>query len=70
MGDIYRSCWIDLMSYLMNYKREKSREYGGDRYCIAMSIDELIEKMKEIEDEKTKSKMDKIIEKMKEKEEE
>ena len=44
--------WNELKCYLMRYRREKSRGEGTDeRYCVAMSITDILNKMEELEDE-------------------
>ena len=53
--------WDELREYFVKYRDEKTPEFviGGDsnvynvnknRYCVALSIDDILEKMKEIEE--------------------
>ena len=42
--------WKRLKQYLRDYKEIKSIDYpDGERYCIAISIDDMLKKMDEIE---------------------
>ena len=49
--------WEKLKDYLINYKRARTNDQldfcgvANRRYCIAISIDELLQKMDELEDE-------------------
>ena len=47
--------WNELKVFLMKYRREKSQGISGfdgyeNRYCVALSIDDILAKMKEIEE--------------------
>lgn len=42
--------WNELKAFLMKYRREKSRGDKDERYCVALSIDDILKKMKEIEE--------------------
>lgn len=53
MGDKYAVCWFDLRNFLHNYKSKHEESYVGERYCVALSIDDILAKMKEIEKEYT-----------------
>ena len=49
-AQLYVGYWESLRQYLKDYKEEKSYDYETDtRYCVALSIDDLLEKMDEIE---------------------
>lgn len=50
MGDKYRVCWSDLINFLIKYEQEHSRSGADERYCVALSIDDILKKMKEIEE--------------------
>lgn len=61
MDKNFEDKWYTLKLFLKNYRDEKTPEFviGGDsnvynvdknRYCVAMSIDDILEKMKEIEE--------------------
>ncbi len=44
--------WDELKKYLTDYetqKKKESGEYGNSRYCIAISITDILEKMNEID---------------------
>ena len=59
-GKKFEDNWKELRQYFIDYKREKTTEfsinpYTGDvsnvygRYCVALSIDDILKKMDEIE---------------------
>ena len=57
MPDNYKEMWDKFRSWIDNYGKfhkpninEKTDEYG--RYCVAISCEDLLKKMDEIEDKK------------------
>lgn len=55
MPDIYEKCWQDLRKEMIKY----GEEHGGygpdsDRYCVAISIYDLVNKMDKIEAKNSK----------------
>lgn len=47
--DNFEEKWYTLKIFLMNYRREKTGLDTDGRYCIALSIEDILEKMNEIE---------------------
>lgn len=45
-----KSDWEKLKEYLVNYRLEKTGTNEDKRYCVAISITDLLNRMKEIED--------------------
>ena len=49
----YKDCWESLREYLLVYQEEHSVKGDSEsvygRYCIAISVEDLLEKMDEIE---------------------
>lgn len=52
--DKYFEHWYNLKLFLNNYRAKYSKNDDGSgadgRYCVAMSIDDILKKMKEIEE--------------------
>ena len=52
--DKYFEHWYNLKLFLNNYRTKYSKNDDGscadERYCVAMSIDDILKKMKEIEE--------------------
>lgn len=53
----YFDCWEDLRHRLGKYLEEKDNDHiaeDGERYCVALSVDELLDWMSNIEKEHIK----------------
>lgn len=45
----YKKHWYDLKNALLDYQREMTKSNRDQRYCIAMSIDDILDLMSNIE---------------------
>lgn len=48
--DKYFEHWYNLKLFLNNYRAKYSQGDKDGRYCVALSIDDILKKMKEIEE--------------------
>lgn len=60
MPEDYRKLWNKFRQWIVDYKIEKLTVYtdnytGPERYCVALSVDELLEKMQKMEKNMAKS---------------
>lgn len=50
MNDKFERNWYVLKKFFIDYREEKSKGCTDRRYCIALSIDDILKKMNEIEE--------------------
>ena len=50
MSDKFERNWYVLKKFFIDYREEKSKGCTDRRYCVALSIDDILKKMNEIEE--------------------